>query len=154
MKRKNRSFISAGWLCASLLLAGAASAQQKANDLRSGYDPGREVNLVGTVASFVADSQTGPLGAHVIVQTGSGAVDVHVGTAKFLQLNNLTLSSGDMVRVIGESFTNGSNTVFLARIIQKGTQAVAVRSVHGMPLWPAGSRIVDAAGKKSSGGAQ
>lgn len=153
MKRMNRSCISAGWLCMSLMFAGAASAQQKVNDLRSGYDPGREVNLVGTVTSFVANSQTGPLGAHVIVQTASGAVDVHVGTAKFLQLNNLTLSSGDMVRVIGESFINGSNTVFLARIIQKGTQAVAVRSAHGMPLWPAGSRVLDP-GKKSSGGAQ
>jgi hypothetical protein len=154
MKRKNRSCIGAGWLCVSLLFAGAASARQKPNDLKSGYDAGREVNLVGTVTSFVADSPTGPLGAHVMVQTAAGPVDVHVGSAKFLQLNNLTLTSGDSVRIIGESFTNGSNTVFLARIIQKGIQAVAVRSPRGMPLWSAGSRVLNATGQKSQGGVQ
>ena len=154
MKRKNQSLLSAGWLCVSLLFAGAASAQQTAYNLRSsGYEPGREVNLVGTVTSFVANSQTGPVGAHIIVQTAGGAVDVHVGSEKFLQLNKMTLNSGDSVRVIGESFTNGSNTVFLARIIQKGTQAVAVRSARGMPLWPAGQRVLDA-GKKTQGGGQ
>lgn len=154
MKRKNRSLLGAGWLCVSLLVAGAASAQVKTNELRSSaYDPGREVNLVGTVTKFVANSETGPVGAHLIVQTAGGAVDVHVGSQKFLQLNKMTLSSGDMVRIIGESFTNGPNTVFLARIVQKGTQAVAVRSVHGMPLWPSGQRALDA-GKKTQGGAQ
>ncbi len=89
-----------------------------------------------------------------MVQTAAGPVDVHVGSAKFLQLNNLTLTSGDSVRIIGESFTNGSNTVFLARIIQKGIQAVAVRSPRGMPLWSAGSRVLNATGQKSQGGVQ
>src|SRR5262249_27528108 len=130
----------------------AANAQQAANDLRSGYDPAREVNLVGTVSSFVANSDKGPLGAHAIVQTGSGTVDVHVGSAKFLELNNLPLNSGDSVRIIGENFSSGGSTIFLARIIQKGTQAVAIRSSHGMPLWLAGPRIVNARAAKDQGG--
>jgi hypothetical protein len=153
MTPRTRSSIGTAWLCFSLLLTVAASAQQKPHDLKAGYDPGREVNLVGSVTTFVAGSETGPSGAHVTVQTAAGLVDVHVGTAKFLQLNHLTLTSGDTVRVVGESFTSGSNTVFLARIVQKGTQAVAVRSPRGMPLWLAGARIADAANQQSPRGA-
>jgi hypothetical protein len=151
MKTKSRNLRGIGFLCLSALCAVAAGAQQKPNELRSaGYQPAREVNLIGTVLSFVADSQTGPLGAHAMVQTVSGLVDVHVGSAKFLETNGLKLSTGDSVRIIGESFTNGAKTVFLARIIQKGTLAVAVRSPQGMPLWPAGGRIANA---KNQGGA-
>ena len=46
--------------------------------------------------------------------------------------------------MIGEGFANGTETVFLARIVQKGTTAVAVRSPKGMPLWRAGARVADA----------
>jgi hypothetical protein len=151
MKPISRSHIAIGGLCLLLLVTAAARAQQPASSVRAGYDPAREVNVVGTVSSFVANSETGPLGAHVLVQTGSRIVDVHVGSAKFLELNHLTLNSGDSVRIIGENVTNGSNIMFLARIVQKGTQAVAVRSVHGIPLWRTGSRIVNAPAKNLGG---
>jgi hypothetical protein len=145
MKQMSWNLRGFGWLCLAALFSVAAGAQQKPNELRSAsYQPTREVNLVGTVTSFVADSQTGPLGAHVMVQTVSGIVDVHVGSAKFLETNGLNLSAGDSVRIIGESFTNGASTVFLARIIQKGTLAVVLRSPQGMPLWTAGGRIANA----------
>ena len=151
MKRMSWNLRGIGLLCLSALCTVAAGAQQKPNELRSAsYQPAHEVNLIGTVSSFVADSDKGPLGAHVMVQTTSGIVDVHVGSAKFLETNKLTLNSGDGVRIIGESFTNGANTVFLARIIQKGAVAVAVRSLQGMPLWLAGGRIANA---KNQGGA-
>jgi hypothetical protein len=127
----------------SLAFAGVAAARTQTNDLRSGYDPARETTLLGTISSLVADSEAGPLGAHVKLQTAAGIVDVHVGSAEFLKINGLSLNSGDSVRIIGESFNNGAHTVFLARIIQKGTLAVAVRSSKGMPLWPAGPRIAN-----------
>jgi len=150
----HRNVIGTGWMCLLLLGAAAGRAQQPPNDLRAAYDPARETNLVGTVASFTANSETGPLGAHVAVQTPSGIVDVHVGSARFLELNHLKLNVGDNVRVIGESFTNGGNTIFLARIIQKGTVAVAVRSPRGIPLWLGGGRTLSDQEKKSRGGAQ
>jgi hypothetical protein len=150
MKRIGKNWMGAGFLCMSLAFAGAAYARTQTNDLRSGYEPARETTLLGTISSFVADSDTGPLGAHVKLQTAAGIVDVHVGSAEFLKINKLSLNSGDSVRIIGESFSNGANAVFLARIIQKGTLAVAVRSPKGMPLWPAGSRI---ANEKNRGGA-
>jgi hypothetical protein len=151
MKRRIRWCIGGAWLAGVLLLAITARAQQAAPSLHDGYDLSREVNVVGTVSAVVENSKTGPLGTHVIVQTAGGAVDVHVGSAKFLKLNELTLASGDAVRVIGQSFAVGSDTVFFARIIQRGTKAVAVRSPRGMPLWPAGARVL-ATGKASSQG--
>jgi hypothetical protein len=149
MSRTGKSVIGAVILCVISGVAANMSVAGPRNDLKAGYQTARETTLLGTVSSFTADSETGPLGAHVKVQTPSGVVDVHVGSADFLKLNGLTLNSGDSVRIIGESFVNGTNTVFLARIIQKGPLAVAVRSPQGMPLWPAGSRIVNA--KKQDG---
>ncbi len=153
MKRLTRMVIGGAWLARTLLLSTPAGAQQQSPALHAGYDAAREVNLVGTVSSVVTNSKTGPLGTHVIVETSAGPVDVHVGSAKFLELNNLTLVSGDSVRIMGESFSVGTDSVFLARIVQKGTKAVAVRSLKGMPLWPAGARAL-AAKAPSHGGAQ
>ncbi len=88
-----------------------------------------------------------------MVQTSSGVVDVHVGSANYLKLNHLELAAGDNVRVIGELFSTGSDTVFLARIVQKGTTAVAVRSPKGMPLWRTGTRLQAATKTLSQRGA-
>jgi hypothetical protein len=153
MKRLIRMSMAAGWLAGAVLWSVAANAQQNPPSLLSGYSLAREVNLVGTVSSVVEDSKTGPLGTNVMVQTGSGLVEVHVGSVNYLKLNHLELASGDSVRIIGESFSSGANTVFLARIVQKGTTAVAVRSAKGMPLWRNGTRLQAASKTQSQGGA-
>jgi hypothetical protein len=128
-------------LAIALVGAGIAGAQTAPQADASLYQVGRETNLVGTVSSVVEDSKSGPLGTHVMVQSASGLVDVHVGSSKYLALNKLNLKSGDSVRIIGENFAVGSDTVFFARIVQDGTAAVAVRSPKGMPLWKNGKRL-------------
>jgi hypothetical protein len=153
MKRTIRMGIGLAWLASVVLSSAAANAQQPAPSLLSGYALAREVNLVGAVSSVVENSTTGPLGTNVMVQTGSGLVDVHVGSANYLKLNHLELASGDRVRIIGENFSSGSGTVFIARIVQKGTTAVAVRSEKGMPLWRNGTRLQAASKTQSQGGA-
>ncbi|HTT33277.1 MAG TPA: hypothetical protein VMH48_06720 [Methylomirabilota bacterium] len=126
---------------ASLALCVSVSAQQaKTADLASlqGYSAAREGSLVGTVVKYDPASSTPPMGAHVLIQTASGQVDVHLGNAKLLEANHLQLNAGDSVRIVGETvaFENGG-TFFAARILQKGTQAVAVRSTKGFLLTPA-----------------
>jgi hypothetical protein len=128
-------------LATALIGAGIVGAQTAPQADASLYQVGRETNLVGTVSSVVEDSKTGPLGTHVLVQSASGLVDVHVGSSKYLELNKLNLKSGDSVRIIGENFAVGTDTVFFARIVQDGTAAVAVRSPKGMPLWKNGKRL-------------
>jgi hypothetical protein len=98
------------------------------------YDLKRELTLTGTVQSFTAAAKTPPLGAHLILQTSSGRVDVHMGDARFLAANHFTIQTGDSVRIIGETLAYGKGTQFVARIVQKGTQVLEVRSVSGVPL--------------------
>jgi len=123
-----------------LALGVSASAQQaKTSGLADlqGYSAAREGSLVGTVVKYDPASSAPPIGAHVLIQTASGQVDVHLGNAKLLEANHLQLNPGDSVRIVGEPLAFGEGTYFAARIIQKGTQAVAVRNSRGFLLTPA-----------------
>jgi ATPase subunit of ABC transporter with duplicated ATPase domains len=100
----------------------------------SGYDLKREGTLVGTVMAYTESSTTPPLGAHVTLQTPGGVVDVHLGDARLLTANHFNIQAGDTLRIIGENVASGNASTFLARIVQKGTQALAVRSERGIPV--------------------
>lgn len=125
-------------LCpAMVLLAVAASAQQKTpTPQQMLYDPSREVSIQGTVVTYTENASAPPLGPHVTLQTSSGVLDAHLGNARLLDANHLTLAPGDSVRVIGENVSFGSGTQFVVRLIQKGNQAVLLRSTRGFPLRP------------------
>lgn len=132
-------------LAGALLLCGAAQAQRsrsgsalKANP--SVYDLSKEQSVQGAVVKFIEKSNVAPFGAHVLVQTASGQVDVHLGDSRFLKQNNFTLAAGSSVRVIGVTSTNGESSVFLARLVQVGKNLVAVRSTTGIPYMPSGMR--------------
>jgi hypothetical protein len=104
------------------------------------YDIANDVSLQGTILNYTENSKTPPIGTHVLLQTASGNVDVHLGDARLLHLAKMKLSQGMTVRFVGQSSTQGQNTIFLARLIQVGTQVLAVRSDRGFPLAPAGFR--------------
>jgi len=128
-------FVLAGVLALCLTAGAQQAAQPEARRLQS-YDAGREVTLVGTVVKYEASSSAPPMGAHLLVQTSSGQVDAHLGNARVLQASHLELKAGDNVRIVGESLALGDGTFFAARIVQKGTQAVAVRNAKGFLLRP------------------
>ena len=133
-------FPLAGSLIGALTLCLTANAQQAMpsdTQLLRTYNANREVSLVATVVKFESASAIPPIGAHVVLETASGQVDVHLGNAKVLEVNHLALNAGDSVRIVGEPMAFGEGTYFAARIVQKGTQAVAVRNAKGFPLTPA-----------------
>ena len=102
------------------------------------YDVGREQILVGTVLSYSAASHSAPWGPRLTLQTQTGVVDIHLGDARTLSTNHFTIQTGDALRVIGEAVNLPNNTTqFLARILQKGTQAIVLRTPHGFPIPPA-----------------
>jgi len=136
-------------VCGALLFCASAGAQQKTQSAalqRSAYDVSREVSLQGTVVSFAENSATAPLGSHVVIQTASGQVDVHLGDARLLKANHFALAAGDSVRVVGENVPYATGSQFFARILQKGNQTLALRSARGFPLRPASK-----AGKSEAG---
>jgi hypothetical protein len=139
MTRLLRWRVGMAWLAGVFLLSAIASAQQKAQTVAQrnlSYDMSREVSLQGSVISYSETSSTAPFGPHVTLQTSSGVMDVHLGNARLLESNHLTLTAGDTVRVIGENVPLASGTQFLARVIQKGNQVLALRSPQGFPLRP------------------
>ncbi len=140
-------FASAGWFAGALLFATAAQAQRSTQATSAAiskanaegrnhalYDATKEVSLQGTVASFTENSKQFPPGAHVVVQTSAGPVDAHLGDARLLKLNNMTIAQGASIRIIGESVTTPQGTFFLARLIQQGAQLVVVRNAQGFPV--------------------
>jgi len=146
-------FASVGLLAGAFLLASTASAQRTAESAAAAqskaiaegrnhslYDASKEVSLQGTVAKFTENSTDLPVGAHVLVQTSSGQVDVHLGNPRLLKLNNMTISQGANIRIVGEPVSTNQGTFFLARLVQQGTQVVAVRSTTGIPLGLVGPR--------------
>src|SRR6266481_4092656 len=128
-------------VCAGSTFAQRPGAKAVSAKPASGaYDISKDVSLQGTVLSFTENSQTPPIGAHVLLQTAGGNVEVHLGDARFLRLAKLNITQGASVRFVGQMNSAGKNPVFLARLVQVGAQVVAVRSDHGLPLGAAGVR--------------
>jgi hypothetical protein len=128
------AFVIALGLCT---FAAAQEAKQPDTQQLRSYSVARESSLIGTVVRFDSASSTPPLGAHVLLQTSAGQIDVHVGNAKVLQAGHLELNAGDSVRIVGEPMALGDGTYFAARVVQKGAQAVAVRNTKGFLTTPA-----------------
>jgi hypothetical protein len=150
-------------VCAGVC-AGSAFAQRpgvnavSAKQAPGSYNIANDVSLQGTVLSFTENSQTPPIGAHVLLQTASGNVDVHLGDARLLHIAKLNITQGASVRFVGQMNSVGTSQIFLARLVQIGTQLVAVRSDHGLPLAAAGLRankaLLASAQAEQKGGAR
>jgi len=122
---------------ACVAFSGATFAQQPAAartaDIRR-YDVNRESNLVGTVLSLEANSRTAPYGATLMLETSSGVVEVHLGDARLLSASHFPIQRGDTLRVVGEPLSSHQAAFFVARILQNGTRALAVRTPQGSPI--------------------
>jgi hypothetical protein len=156
MKSNTRVRIFGLLFAGALVFSVSANAQQKAANtlLQSrAYNLQREVFLLGTVVEYKAQSSTSPLGAHVTVQTSAGIVDVHLGDPRMFTVNHFSLAPGDAVRIVGESVSGSPGGQFLARIVQKGTQALEVRSPQGIPLKPGHAATTRAQANTRQGGA-
>jgi hypothetical protein len=151
----------AGFFSALLLLLGnAAWAQQLADRPRQAamrtlaYDATQETVIEGTVLSYTAESATPPIGAHVVLQTAAGTIDVHLGAASFLHANHFSLAKADSVRVVGVSTATRQGSVFLVRLIQKAGQSLMLRTANGAPLSFARARALGAQKAQQQEGAR
>ena len=154
MESKKSAILSRTALAVLFLFGVSAVAQQKTTQaFRQPSNTAVNDTLIeGTVVSYTANSTAAPLGAHVVVQTSSGTVDVHLGKAAVLNQNHVSLAPGDAVRIAGFELPFGDKTIFAARILQKGNQAVVLRNSHGIPLAEGQSRAAArAAGVKAPG---
>ena len=155
MKLKIRMCLGCAAFAGALVTVSFAGAQQKTTQITQGsfsYDASHETQIQGTVVSFTASSQTAPIGPHATIQTSSGNVDVHLGIAGTMKVNDVFLAPGDSVKIVGASHNFGNGNVFLARVLQKGNQTVTLRNAKGIPLAPRHPGPVKA--RSAVGGAQ
>src|SRR5207302_11024225 len=68
------------------------------------------------------------------VQTSAGTVDVALGPSFCLRDSHVAFGAGDSVRFVGAMSSVDKRPVLLARIAQKGSQAIAIRSAEGFLL--------------------
>jgi hypothetical protein len=135
--RSNAGIFALGIAFALCISVSAQETKQPDAQQLHSYSVSRERFLLGTVVKFESASNTLPMGAHLLLQTSSGPIDVHLGDAKVLRAAHLELNPGDSVRIVGEPLALGDSTYFAARIVQKGAQAVAVRNTKGFLTTPA-----------------
>jgi len=122
---------------AAAALCGGVRGQQAAAvpAARAGdYDVKRESDVVGTVVAYTVNSKMAPFGARATVQTSSGVIEVHLGDPRLLAANHFSIATGDTLRIVGENLGAGNTNLFVARILQKGTEALAVRTSRGFPI--------------------
>lgn len=144
MNLKLPSFVTSAMLIGALSFAVPAGAQERRGPAPQPdlfYNLSRETVLQGTVVSYTAASAVAPLGPHVQMQTSSGVIDVQLGNARLLEANHLTLAQGDAIKVVGETVPFGKTSQFVARVIQKGSQAVTLRTTRGMVLAPTSGHL-------------
>jgi len=157
MNIKVRVMIGFIGLCVAAVVPGTSSAQEaqarqaqvQARDPHvspraAAYDAKREVIVVGTVVNYSESSTSRPIGVHVTVQTPTGPVDVHLGPSSYLRANHFTLAKGESVRFVGAMSSTNTGSVLLARIAQKGSQALAVRSPQGFLVATGAARTLPA----------
>jgi hypothetical protein len=155
MKLKIRLYLGSAAFAGALLAASFSGAQQTPTTVSLAsfaYDSSHETQIQGTVVSYTAGSEVAPIGPHAMIQTASGNVDVHLGNAGMLKINDISLAAGDSVKIVGASHNFGNGDVFLARVLQKGNQTVTLRNAHGIPISPTRAGPVKA--RSIVGGAQ
>jgi hypothetical protein len=122
-------FLFFGWLAAP---AGAQTAgSSKAARPAPLYDASKETTLQGTVSNVVTKPGAGMIaGGHLVVATGQGAVDAHVGRA--LQgPNAIVVKAGDSVKLVGVMATVKHNQIFLVRTVEAGGHTYTIRNERG-----------------------
>jgi hypothetical protein len=137
MRPKKRLYLGSLLSAVALFFAPFSGAQQKTTTVSqtsTKYDATRESLVQGTVVSYTAASTTPPIGPHVKIQTSSAVLDVHLGNASLIKQNDMILAPGDSLSIVGENVSFGSGSVFMARVLKKGSQTVTLRNLNGIPI--------------------
>jgi hypothetical protein len=122
-------------LVAAILHPAAAAPGQLG--VKPAYDVAHEITVKGTVAKLVTEQASGSLlGAHLLVNTAVGQLDVHLGPHALKDAASLGLAPGDSVEIIGAPASPESSSVLLARILTTSTRVMVLRNEHGIPVAP------------------
>ncbi|MFZ0198812.1 MAG: hypothetical protein WB523_06380 [Candidatus Sulfotelmatobacter sp.] len=101
------------------------------------YTAWNEVTVQGTVEDvqeFYCPIN-GNEGAHMLMKTESGSIQVHLAPTRFLRDKNLSFSKGDVIQVVGSRIIYQGRDALIARTVIRGRQTMAFREQNGKPVW-------------------
>ncbi len=134
-----RSTLLTLMLCALVALAAPAQTQKKdtAEPAVPRYDLAQEVRVKGEVLE-VKDYQcpvSGGMGAHLVLQTTEGPLEVHLSLTSFLTDYQISFAKGDKVEILGNKITFHDMPGMLVRKVLKNQVEYSFRDAKGNPLW-------------------
>ena len=121
-----------------VIVACVALAAQAPGKVPSTYDPAAEVVSSGVINGVIAtNSPDGTVGVHLALETAGGkTVNVHLGPAMFIGMNNFYFLADDKVEVTGAFVKHDGDVALWARQISKNGKTLTLRSPDGTPRWP------------------
>jgi hypothetical protein len=129
--------LMAGVLCAEALCQAQEVSLPSKSVQSLGYDIAQEVTLVGTVLSLVPQATDGTIaGAHLLLTTLSGPVDVSLGRFSLIGKGALSIAEGQQAEITGVTKTFKGKQFFLARSVRVGDRDYAIRNERGIPITP------------------
>lgn len=152
MHKRSRSLRILGCVCGSLLLTTIASAQPGGpwrwrGGEGGGWGPGGQYGrlytpqTVETISGEVVKVErmtprrgmSG--GVHVLLQTATETVSVHLGPRWFLENQDMPLALQDQVEVRGSRITFDGKPAIIAAEVKKGDHTLKLRDEQGIPVW-------------------
>jgi len=124
---------------ALVVLTAPAQSQKKEADENAvpRYDLAKEVKVKGEVLE-AKDYQcpvSGGMGAHLVLQTAEGPLEVHLSLTSFLTDYQISFAKGDKLEIVGNKITFHGMPAMLVRKILKNQVEYAFRDPKGNPLW-------------------
>ncbi len=116
------------------LITNAQSAATEPGMASPVYDLNKEVKIDGTIDKIETNSNSGPMGTHLLVISAQGVVDVHLGASAAVSAKNLGLTVGESVHVTGMMANVRGNSMLLARILTTSNHIYMLRNEHGAPI--------------------
>ncbi|MGH9515177.1 MAG: hypothetical protein ACRD3P_05810 [Terriglobales bacterium] len=119
------------------MLAWSAQTGIAANNkpFRPAYDASREITVTGNVKGISVHSKS-PSGAHLLITTSQGLIDVHLGKFALRGSQPLSVQPGEQVSVVGVMTWVDGSQILLARTVSIGTKSFVIRNQHGAVVFP------------------
>ncbi len=124
---------------ATLVVASVTSALAQGYRGTPNYNPKTETKVSGTIDDVQQHAgRHGWTGIHLMLKTGTGMVEVHVGPANYISQQKFSFVKGDQIEVLGSLVSLNGSDALLAREITKDGKTLTLRTAQGVPLWSGG----------------
>jgi DNA/RNA endonuclease YhcR with UshA esterase domain len=121
-----------------VVAAPAQTPKKNANDNAvPKYNVAQEVKVKGEVLEIKEYEcpVSGGFGAHIVLQTSEGPLEIHLALASFLKEYGINFAKGDKLEIVGNKITFHDAPSMLVRKIIKDQSEYVFRDPQGKPLW-------------------